>query len=64
MRRREMLALFAGALASLPPAAGAQTAERIRTVGVLMGLTEDDPETAGRIATFGRAARPRLGRWT
>ena len=57
MRRREILALFAGALACRPSAAGAETAERNRTVGVLIGLTENDPETPLRIATFERGLR-------
>src|SRR6266576_2461396 len=57
MRRRDILAFFAGALGSRPSAAGAESAERIRMVGVLMGLAEDDPETAVRIATFERGLR-------
>jgi putative ABC transport system substrate-binding protein len=49
MRRREFITLFGGALAAAPRASFAQT-ERVRRVGVLMGLAEDDPETRARVA--------------
>src|SRR5262249_56772275 len=51
MRRREFITLLGGALISRPILANAQPAARMRTVGVLMGLT-DDAETQGRLMAF------------
>jgi putative ABC transport system substrate-binding protein len=49
MKRRGFIALLGGALGwSL----AAQALERVRRVGVLMNLTEDDPEAQTRIAAF------------
>ena len=58
MRRRELIAgLGSTALwpAAGPLAAQAQQAERIRRVGVLMNLAEDDPEAPLRVRSFERA---------
>ncbi len=57
MRRRDILALFAGALASRPLPATAQPGDRVRVIGVLIGLTEKDPENPLRIANFERGLR-------
>jgi len=46
MRRRELIALFTSAGIALPFAAHGQ---RVRTVAILMGLTEDDPFTKGYV---------------
>jgi putative ABC transport system substrate-binding protein len=53
MRRREFLTLLGGAAASAwPRATRAQQAGKMRQIGVLMGFTEDDPETKVRLAAF------------
>jgi putative ABC transport system substrate-binding protein len=48
MRRREFIALLGGMAATWPLAARAQTA-RVRRIGVLMGIGEDDPEAKPRV---------------
>src|SRR5437763_926948 len=54
MRRREVLALLAGAIATITAAAGAQQPERPRVIGVLIALSENDPENPPRVAEFRR----------
>jgi putative ABC transport system substrate-binding protein len=60
MKRRRFIALL-GSAASWPLAARAQQPDRVRRVGVLMGIS-DDPEGQARIAVF-RQALQALG-WT
>jgi putative tryptophan/tyrosine transport system substrate-binding protein len=64
MKRREFTRLIGGAVAipSLlwPLAAWAQQTDRVRRIGVLMGLAEDDPDTKARLAAF-RQGLDRLG---
>ena len=50
--RRELLAALGGAVAAWPLAARGQQRERMRRIGVLHILAEDDPESRLRIAAF------------
>src|SRR5215470_14414535 len=52
MKRRAFLTAFASAAVSLPFAAGAQQARRVRHVGVLMLYPENDPEGQLRARAF------------
>ena len=60
MRRREFITSFASAAIAWTLAARAQQPERIRRIGVLMGIAETDPESQLRITAF-RAALRLLG---
>jgi ABC-type uncharacterized transport system substrate-binding protein len=62
MKRREFISLFGGAAAAWPLAARAQQGERMRRIGVLMNLSENDPEAQRLVATF-REGLAQLG-WT
>ena len=60
MRRREVITLIGGAAAAWPLVVGAQQLERMRRIGVLMTLAEDDPVAQARLTTF-RAHLEQLG---
>jgi len=61
MRRRKFISLLGGA-ATWPLAAHAQHADRMRTVSVLIGLAENDPETVARLKAFRLGMRDLGGR--
>ncbi len=60
LRRREFFTVLRGGAVAWPLAAWAQSAERMRRVGVLIGLAEHDPDTKARLAGF-RHEMERLG---
>jgi putative tryptophan/tyrosine transport system substrate-binding protein len=61
VKRRDFITLLGGA-AAWPLAARAQQGERMRRIGVLMVLAENDPQSQGRIAALQQGLE-RLG-WT
>jgi|SoiMetStandDraft_5_1073268.scaffolds.fasta_scaffold02281_3 putative ABC transport system substrate-binding protein len=62
MKRREFIRFLGGAAVAWPLAASAQQSERVRRIGVLSALAEDDPESVTRRAAFEQALKT-LG-WT
>ena len=52
IRRREFISLLGSAAFAWPLPARAQQPDRMRRIGVLMGLSEDDPDTKARLAKF------------
>jgi putative ABC transport system substrate-binding protein len=59
MKRREFIALFGGGAIAWPLAARAQQPDRMRRIGVLAGLAEDDPEMMARLAGFRQGLQKR-----
>jgi putative ABC transport system substrate-binding protein len=62
MRRREFIKVIAGGAVAWPLAAHAQQTDRVRVIGSLNILAEDDPESKLRIAAFKQSLQ-QLG-WT
>jgi ABC-type uncharacterized transport system substrate-binding protein len=62
VKRRDFITLLGGVAAAWPLAARGQQPERMRRIGVLMGLPESDSQAQGYIATF-RDGLHKLG-WT
>ena len=60
--RRQFITLLGCAAAAWPLAASAQQSERVRRIGVLMGLPATDPESSRRLMAF-RQGLQELG-WT
>ena len=52
MRRRQFIALLGGAAAAWPLIASAQPADRMPRLGIVTGLSENDPEAQSLVATF------------
>src|ERR1700683_3362036 len=58
MKRREFIRLASGAAAAWPIAARAQQPEKMRRIGVLMTVSEADPEGQDRIAALRQGLNP------
>jgi putative tryptophan/tyrosine transport system substrate-binding protein len=62
MRRREFISLLGGVAAAWPMAAQAQQGERMRHIGVRIGVSDTDPEAQNHMVAF-RQELQKLG-WT
>src|SRR5262245_34339106 len=59
MRRRDFITLLGGGAVAFPRPGRAQQPDRVRRIGVLTALREDDPEMQAYLAAF----RQELGRF-
>ncbi len=62
MRRRNFVAMFGGAVIAWPRAVVAQSTDRVRRIGMLIGYSTSDPELQRHVAAFEQALEE-LG-WT
>lgn len=59
MRRRHFIALFGGALATVPFVVHAQLPARVRRIGVLLPYIESEPQAQARVAVFRESLKER-----
>jgi putative tryptophan/tyrosine transport system substrate-binding protein len=54
LNRRNFIAALGGAVVVCPMLASAEQVERVRRIGVLISIAENDPEIPVRVETFQR----------
>src|SRR5262245_27767504 len=57
VRRRDFITLLGGAAVARPLAGYAQEPDRMRRVGLLLGIAENDPEARTRVKAFQQGLR-------